>query len=94
MVARHFEENAARTGRAVGVVVADLINETVSVRIEDCLVESVLFKTGRWRQPDEVTQTVRARDGVCEDLTAAQTGLRRTGNGGSLVRASFVETQH
>ena len=43
-------ENVVTTGRVVGVVVAELPYETVSVRVEDWFVRSETFKKGRWRQ--------------------------------------------
>ena len=45
-------ENVVTTGRVVGVVVAELVYETVSVRIADWFVQSEMFKKGHWRQPD------------------------------------------
>ena len=48
-------ENVVTTGRVVGVVVAELLYETVSVRVEDWFVHSETFKKGRWRQRDVAT---------------------------------------
>ena len=41
-------ENVVTTGRVVGVVVPGLVDETVSVRVEDWFVQSETFKKGRW----------------------------------------------
>ena len=41
-------DNVVTTGRVVGVVVNELLHETVSVRIEDWFVQSEKFQKGRW----------------------------------------------
>ena len=43
-------ENVVTTGRVVGVVAAELLHETVAVRIEDWFVQSETFKKGGWKQ--------------------------------------------
>ena len=43
-------ENVVTTGRVVGVVDAELAQESVSVRVEDWFVRSETFKKGRWSQ--------------------------------------------
>ena len=47
-------KNVVTTGRVVGVVVAELPHETVSVRIEDWFVQSDQFKKGRWERRDVI----------------------------------------
>ena len=42
-------ENVVTTGRVVGVVVAELPHETVSVMVEDWFIRSDKFKEGRWQ---------------------------------------------
>ena len=46
---RIVRENVITTGRFIGVVVDDLPDETVSVRIEDWSVKSDVFKKGHWQ---------------------------------------------
>lgn len=53
-------ENVLTTGRVIGVVVADLPHETVSVRIEDWFSNSEVFKKGQWNQLDVAPQTIQA----------------------------------
>ena len=54
-------ENVATTGRVVGIVIADLPQETVSIVIDDWFVQSDVFKKGRWelqhmaRRPDHAS---------------------------------------
>ena len=54
-------ENVATTGRVVGIVIADLPHETVSIVIDDWFVQSDVFKKGRWelqrmaRRPDHAS---------------------------------------
>lgn len=45
-------ENVATTGRVIGVVIAELPHEAVSVMIEDWFVKSDVFKKGRWDHRD------------------------------------------
>ncbi|CAF9940791.1 MAG: hypothetical protein ALECFALPRED_008862 [Alectoria fallacina] len=63
-----IRENVVTTGRVIGVVVADLPHEAVSVRIEDWFLKSDVFKKGRWNQLDAVTRSTQARDVARADL--------------------------
>ena len=57
---RIVRENVRTTGRVIGVVVADLPHETVSLRIEDWFLNSDVFKKGQWSQLDVATPTIQA----------------------------------
>lgn len=81
-------ENVFTTGRVIGVVLAELPHETVSVRMEDWFVKSDVFKKGRWNQLNKVSQTVRAGDGGRAGLTVPHTAVRGGENGENSVRAS------
>ncbi|KAF6229045.1 hypothetical protein HO133_007159 [Letharia lupina] len=81
-------ENVVTTGRVVGVVVAELPHETVSVRIQDWFSKSDMFKKGRWNQLD-----IQARDGAGADLAVTHGALRGGNNEENSVRASCDETQ-
>lgn len=61
-------ENVFTTGRVVGVVIAELPHETVSVRIEDWVWKSDWFNKGRWNRLNAGDQTIRARDEVLPDV--------------------------
>lgn len=50
-------ENVVTTGRVVGIVIAELPHETVSVRIEDWFLKSGVFGKGRWNQLHEIFYT-------------------------------------
>ena len=69
-------ENVVTTGRVIGVVVAELPHETVSVRMEDWFVKSDVFKKGSWTQLNETSQTLRAGNGGHAGLTVPHTAVR------------------
>ena len=85
-------ENVVTTGRVIGVVVAELPHETVSVRMEDWFQKSDVFKKGRWKQLGVTSQAVRAGNGGRAGLTVPHTAARGGENGESSVRASCAET--
>lgn len=85
-------ENVVTTGRLVGVVVAELPHETVSLRIEGWVRKSDVFKRGRWTQLSATAQTLRAGNGGRAGLTVPHTAVRGGENGESSVKISCAET--
>lgn len=72
---RIVRENVVTTGRIVGEVVVDLPQDTVSVRIQDWVLESDGFKQGCWDQRDIEIPIMQGGDGVPADLAAPHTTL-------------------
>lgn len=81
-------ENVVTTGRVIGVVMADLPDEMVSLKIDNWFLKSEVFKKGRRIQVEAKLQTVQAGSGGRPGSAIAHTAVRGGENRESSVKAS------